>query len=38
METSIAVFRAKETRKTIHNNKWWQKCKMEQNPELGNNN
>ena len=23
METSIAVFRAKEIRRTIHNNEWW---------------
>ena len=23
METSIAVFRGKEIRKTIHNNEWW---------------
>jgi prophage antirepressor-like protein len=23
METSIAVFRSKEIRKTIHNNEWW---------------
>ena len=23
METSIAVFRAKEIRKTIHSNEWW---------------
>lgn len=23
METKIAVFRAKEIRKTIHNNEWW---------------
>ena len=23
METSMAVFRGKETRKTIHNDEWW---------------
>lgn len=23
METSIAVFRGKEIRKTIHNDEWW---------------
>ena len=23
METSMAVFRGKEIRKTIHNNEWW---------------
>jgi len=23
METSMAVFRSKEIRKTIHNNEWW---------------
>ena len=23
METSIAAFRGKEIRKTIHNNEWW---------------
>ena len=23
METSIAVFRSKEIRKTIHNDEWW---------------
>lgn len=23
METSIAVFRGEEIRKTIHNNEWW---------------